>query len=73
MKRAIGETKSKMNARRKPTEAARYYPVYLRVDGEVLGLMFTPNQLKMAAARWLRNPEDRPSPSWLRELRDLIR
>ena len=73
MKRAVGETKSKTNAAKKPNEAGTYYPVYLRVDGEVLGLMFTPHQLRVASARWKRNPEDQPSKSWLREVRDLIR
>lgn len=73
MKRAVGETKIKTNDRRKRNEADQYYPVYLRADGAVLGLMFTPHQLRVAAARWQRNPEDRPSKSWLREVRDLIR
>ena len=73
MKRAVGETKSKTNASQKPNEAKHYYPVFLRVDGEVLGLMFTPHQLRVAAARWQRNPEDRPTKSWMQEVRDLIR
>lgn len=49
------------NTKRKRNEAAQYYPVLMEVDGEPVWFMFTHNQLKVAAARADRNPEDIPT------------
>jgi hypothetical protein len=49
------------NKQRKRNEAAKYYPVLMEVNGEPVWFMFTHSQLKVAAARADRNPEDIPT------------
>lgn len=75
VKVARGEVVEVPNTLRKSfsREANVYYAVVVRIDKKDEVWLLTKNNRKIIADRAVKNPEDHPTQSWLRELRDLAR
>ncbi len=67
----IGDLQEVENKNPHPAAARKYDFIRAQTEsGEEIGLLFTPGEIKRAALRAIKNPEDTPNVSKIRDLFD---
>lgn len=70
---SAGDLRQRPNINRKPTEAKSYTKGLVWIEGKLQVVLFTPRDLQRPIARGIKQPEDAPSRSLIKELRDILR